>query len=160
MPADLKGVRVFIASPRGLDEERRIFRDTLNAFSQNDAIWRGVSFIPMGWEDALPGSGRPQSKINDDLRRCDFVILVLHDRWGTPPGVTGYTSGTEEEYEVARECLQSDAHPMQDIVVLFKSVDADRLSDPGNELQKVLAFKLALEKNQSMLFGDFHSEGE
>jgi hypothetical protein len=52
----------------------------------------------------LGGTGRPQALINDELRTCDFVFLLLWDRWGTPPQPTGtgsYTSGTEEEFRVA-----------------------------------------------------------
>jgi tetratricopeptide (TPR) repeat protein len=113
----------------------------------------------MGWELTLAGTGRPQALINEEVRACDYMVLVLWDRWGSPPATEGpYTSGTEEEYAVARECLAAAASPMRDIVVLFKGVDTRQLSDPGDQLRKVLAFKRTLEEQKTLLYGTFDSE--
>jgi tetratricopeptide (TPR) repeat protein len=46
---------------------------------------------------------------------------------------------------------------MRDIVVLFKGVGERPLSDPGEELRKVLAFKRTLEEQKSLLYGTFDS---
>ncbi len=86
MTTSLEGVRVFIASPGGLGAERRMFRDALRKHNEIDANQRGVHFIPVGWEDTLGGLGRPQGRINEDIRTCDYMILVFHDRWGSPLG--------------------------------------------------------------------------
>ncbi|MGH8512207.1 MAG: hypothetical protein ACREU8_12730 [Gammaproteobacteria bacterium] len=85
MPDDLKGYRVFKASPSGLSEVRRSFREVIVACNEGDAIHRGAVFIPVGWEDTLPGMGRAQSLINEDVRKCDYFVLVLWNRCGTPP---------------------------------------------------------------------------
>jgi tetratricopeptide (TPR) repeat protein len=157
----LRGVRVFIASPGGLDTERSSFRRVISDFNEDDGYERGVSFIPVGWELARPGIGRPQEKINEDVRRSDYVVLVLGDRWGSPPSAGGtYTSGTEEEYNVARECIAEPTAPMRDILVLFKGVDPKQLSDPGPQLKRVLAFKKQLEKEKSLLFQTFDTKEE
>lgn len=157
----LRGIRVFIASPGGLDAERTSFRKVISDFNEDDGYDRGVSFIPVGWELARPGVGRPQEKINEDVRRCDYVVLVLGDRWGSPPSLGGsYTSGTEEEYNVARECIAQHDMPMRDILVLFKGVDPKQLSDPGPQLSRVLAFKKQLEKEKSLLFQTFDTPDE
>jgi tetratricopeptide (TPR) repeat protein len=161
MPLQLKGLKVFIASPGGLDAERKIFRNTLLEFNEDDAHERGVSFIPTGWEDTLAGVGRPQEIINEEVRKCDYMVLVLWDRWGTPPAAAGrYTSGTEEEYNVARKCLAAAGRPMRDIIVLFKGVDTRQLSDPGEQLRKVLSFKLKLETEKTLLYSTFDSLDE
>jgi tetratricopeptide (TPR) repeat protein len=161
MPVELRGLRVFIATPGGLNPERQRFREILLRFNEDDAHERGVAFIPVGWELSLAGLGRPQEIINDDVRRSDYLVLVLWDRWGTPPSKGGpYTSGTEEEYNVARECILDETYPMRDIVVLFKGVDPQRLSDPGEQLQKVLSFKQLLEQEKSLLFSTFDSIDE
>ena len=47
---------------------------------------------------------------------------------------------------------------MRDIVVLFKGVEERQLADPGDQLQKVLAFKRQLETEQAILFSNFDSE--
>src|SRR5438046_2882905 len=101
MSHDIRAYRIFIASPGGLADERRRFRDVVHRFNDTDAIPRGVLFIPVGWEDTLGGVGRPQSPINEEVRDCDYFLLMLWDRWGSPPDSEAagrFTSGTEEEY--------------------------------------------------------------
>jgi hypothetical protein len=53
MPTNMS--KIFIASPSGLAEERKAFR--------ND-----------GWEDMLGGIGRPQGILNEDVQKSDFCI--------------------------------------------------------------------------------------
>jgi tetratricopeptide (TPR) repeat protein len=156
MPLDIKGYRVFIASPGGLDEERRAFRDTLAEYNASEAFYDDVQFFPVGWEDTLAGVGRPQALINEDVRKCDFFVLLLWDRWGSDPGGGSvYTSGTEEEFNIALECRREDSQPMRQIVVLFKAVDPRQLSDPGEQLSKVLEFKRTLEIEKQHLYQTF-----
>lgn len=116
MPIDIKGYRVFIASPGGLEAERRAFHATLNAYNESEALHRGALFISTGSENTLGGIGRPQAMINELVRECDYCVLLLCDRWGTrpdKPGCGDYTSGTEEEFHVAMECYQDDDRPMR-----------------------------------------------
>lgn len=156
MASQLTNYRVFIASPGGLESERKIFRDILTSHNDSDAIERGCHFQSIGWEITLGGMGRPQAKINEDLKTCDLFVLVLWDRWGSPTGSDkGYTSGTHEEYMVALECLKDSTLPMRDMVVFFKAVDSRRMSDPGPQLSDVLDFKKSLEKERNLLFETF-----
>ena len=155
MAEDIKQYRVFIATPGGLDKEREGFRDTLRDYNEMDAIQRGVLFWPVGWEETLGGVGRPQSIINDEVRSCDYFVMVLWDRWGSSPHKDGegkYSSGTEEEYHIALECLADKEMPMRQIVVFFKAVDERMLSDPGEQLKKVLEFKKKLETEKTIFF--------
>jgi Tfp pilus assembly protein PilF len=152
--------RIFIASPGGLEDEREDFKEVLQAYNEQDAIERGVIFIPVGWEITPGGVGRPQKLINDDVRRCDYFLMLLWDRWGSPPqaGDAGpYTSGSHEEYGVASECYGDGS--MREIVVLFKDVDPGKLSDPGKELTNVLEFRKRLEQEKSLLFETFDDPG-
>ena len=143
MPRNIVDYRVFIASPGGLDAERREFRRILQKINDQDANDRGVQFTPVGWEHTLSGHGRPQALINEDIRSCDYFVLVLHTKWGTPPGDPGdkYSSGTEEEFECAKKFLADRDLHMRQIVVLFKEVSVDILVDPGEGVRKVLNFK-------------------
>ncbi|WP_369228798.1 DUF4062 domain-containing protein [Candidatus Entotheonella palauensis] len=76
--------KVFIASPSGLEDERKAFRDTIYDYNEFiDEQGRRAVFKPVGWEDTLGGAGRPQSVINEDIAACDYFILLLWDRWGS-----------------------------------------------------------------------------
>ncbi len=147
--------RVFIASPGGLVSERQAFRDAINAYNEMDAISRGVMFMPVGWEQTLPGMGRPQSLINDDLKDCDYFILILWDRWGSPSGDQNYTSATSEEYDIAHGCWQDPGHCLREIAAFFKAVEPRQMSDPGEQLRNVLDFRRRLEQTKELLFGTF-----
>jgi tetratricopeptide (TPR) repeat protein len=155
MPIDLKGYRIFIATPGGLEPERSSFRQVIGEYNDTDALRRGVMFFPVGWEATLGGVGRPQTLINKDLRECDYFVLVLWDRWGSPTGRVpeeGYTSGTEEEYAEALDCLAGADCPMRQVIVFFKAVEERKLSDPGEQLRRVLEFKAKLEREKRLLF--------
>lgn len=163
MPQQLTGLRVFIASPRGLDEERKAFHKALLDYNERDAHRRNVSLIPVGWEITLGGVGRPQSLINEDLRKCDYFVLLLWDRWGSPTTDETnpkYKSGSHEEYCVARECFDDPDAPMQNVVVFFKAVEPRQRSDPGPELQQVLDFQTELQQHKESLYHSFSTPAE
>lgn len=156
MTTALTGFRIFIASPGGLGEIRKAFRVAVENYNAEDAIRRGVVFIPVGWEATLGGMGRPQAIINRELEECDALLLVLHDRWGSDPGAAdGSSSGTEEEFRLARVCHADEDKQMREIQVFFRSVDPGRMADPGPQLQKVLDFKAELERERQLMFYQF-----
>ncbi len=152
--------KIFIASPRGLQDVRTAFRDVIDEYNRADGKHRDVEFEPVGWEDTLPGIGRPQESIDQDVRASDYFVMVLHDRWGTPPDTGGsFTSGTEEEFNIACQCHAGDA-PMRQIVPLFRGVPGPQLADPGRELKKVLKFRKRLERERKFLYGTFDAVEE
>ncbi len=158
MSSPVTKYHVFIATPGGLELERQAFLDTIDSYNKMDAISRDLLFVPVGWEGTLRGEGRPQTLINEDLKQCDYFMLLLWDRWGTPPDKEGqgkFTSGTEEEFHLAKKCYRSDRFPMRQVIVLFKAVDPRQLSDPGEQLKKVLEFKQKLEREKELFFGTF-----
>ena len=156
MPSRLTAYRIFIASPGGLEDERHKFREVVNRYNEVHAIPRGVLFIPVGWDLALAGMGRPQELINQYLRNCDYFVLILSDRWGSKPGKAGkFTSGTEEEYSIARDLYADPDVPMRQLILFFKTVDAAKLANPDRQLKKVLKFKKKLETEKSLLFYDY-----
>lgn len=158
MPSSLTGYRIFIASPGGLQEVRQAFRDIIEKYNTEDAMRRGVVFIPVGWEHTLGGVGRPQAIINRELDECDALVLVLHDRWGTNAGTPEGRSGTEEEYERALQLHGNPQSDMEELLVFFKALETERLSDPGPQLQLVLDFKKKLEQERTLLFHQFETE--
>lgn len=115
MARALTCLRVFIASPGGLQAEREAFRDVIKEYNDSDAVPRGVLLQAVGWEDTFGGIGRPQSIVNDDVRTSDFCALVLWNRWGSKPDRDSgrYDSGTEEEYYLALQCIRDSRSPMR-----------------------------------------------
>jgi len=161
MSEEIALYRVFIASPSGLEPERAAFVKTLEGYNLGEAIPQQAMFFHVRWEDTLAGVGRPQELINQDLDKCDYFVLVLWDRWGTPPGDSEYTSGTEEEYRRAMEHLHDrPQYPLKEIIVFFKNVDDQRRRDPGDQLRKVLDFRKRVEDAHLLLYYTFDDTAE
>ncbi len=159
MTISLSGRRIFLASPGDLATERKLCRDIVRKFNEEQANETGVHFMVRGWEGVPPGLGRPQGKINPHLDECDFMVLILGLRWGSPPAIDGpYSSGTEEEFGRCIELLASADAVMRDLAVIFKTIDPERLQDAGPQLEKVINFRSRLEKSKALLFATYDSE--
>lgn len=163
MPELLTQYKVFIASPSGLEEERKAFRDALREYNEMDAERRKVTFKPVGWEVMLGKMVRPQSLINEEIRQCDYFVLLLCDRWGSrpdAPGKDGYSSACEEEFELAVKYAKDEKEFMREIIVFFKGVDPKMLADPGDQLKKVMDFKKKLENGKKHFLMTFDKQDE
>jgi len=161
MTINLKGVQVFIATPGGLDEERRIFQELLQRHHTDSAGTTGVTFVARGHEQAFAGVGRPQEVINAQVRESDYLIVVFWDRWGQATSADSkYTSGTEEEFEVGLECLRDPEAPMRDILVLFRKADDRQINDPGDQFKLVQAFRTRLERERILLYRQYSTPNE
>ncbi|TNJ36790.1 tetratricopeptide repeat protein [Chlorobaculum thiosulfatiphilum] len=150
-------IRVFIASPGDLVEERRKFRDAITVLNIGFGDGANVEFIPLGWEDTLASTGRrSQGVINQDIDACDVFILTMHRRWGQyAPDAAPYSSYTEEEFHRALERWKKSGSP--EIFVFFKRVDAASEADPGVQLSKVIKFRQHLEETRQILYRYFDS---
>lgn len=152
-------VKVFLASPGDLSEERRAAKGVVDEFNITWAEQLGYQVQLVGWEDTLSVWGRPQETINRDLVQCELFIGLMWKKWGTPPSESGpYTSGFEEEFRTSAERRKSLGRP--EISLFFKSVPEDLLADPGDELKKVLAFRSELISSKEILFQNFSDIAE
>ena len=153
MTHQIKVLRVFLASPSDLEAERKATKEIVERF--NHTIREiGWAVELLGWEDRLPGYGRPQAQINEDVDACDLFLGVLWRRWGSPSGK--FQSGFEEEFERAVVRRRKSESP--EIWIYFKRVD--RTSDPGDQLRQVLAFRKKLEQERELLFQQFDDTSE
>ncbi len=147
---NLEVKRIFIASPGDLNEERQLFPEILEKVNRIKAKSMGMLLEPVGWEDTLPGSGRrPQEMINEDLKTCDLIVMLLWKRWGSETGK--YSSGFEEEYELA--CSEE-----KEIWLYFRSIPDDMLADAGPQLKKVLKFRDKIEKDKKIFYKRYEDE--
>lgn len=147
----MKRLKVFLASPSDLREERKIVKAVVERV--NTIIGRKVDwYIELyGWEDTLPGFSRPQALINKDVDACDLFLGMLWQRWGEPTGK--FSSGFEEEF--IRACEMRKKTNSTEIWLFFKSVEDNRLKDPGEQLSKVIKFKKEQEEKKELLFKEF-----
>lgn len=93
-------VKVMIASPGDVANERRIAWDTVHEWNAVHSEDRETVLMPITWEThASPAMGsRAQEIINKQiLRDSDLLIAIFWTRLGTPTGVAD--SGTVEEIE-------------------------------------------------------------
>lgn len=140
MSESRKIIRVFLASPGDLQDERKAAKAVVDEFNKLWADDLGYHVELVGWEDTISQYGRPQGTINQDLARCELVIGMIWKRWGTPPSKTGpFSSGFEEEFETSIASRREVGRP--ELALFFKAVDKELLRDPGEELKKVLTFK-------------------
>lgn len=152
MDHQIRLFRLFIASPSDLGDERRAAREIVEDLN---AIWSKETDLRielLGWEDTLPGTGRPQALINADLDKADLFIGCLWQKMGSPSGITGKT-GFEEEFERALARNKGDGTP--EMWLFLKEVDAVRAADPGEQLRRVLEFKKEQEQAKHLLFKEF-----
>jgi hypothetical protein len=152
MEQEITVFRMFIASPNDLADERKALRDIVNQINEifsRETNWR---IELLGWEDTMPGGGRPQDLINIDVDKADLFIGCLWRRWGTPAGKHGRT-GFEEEFERAWDRREKTSAP--DIWLFFKEVSEEEQKDPGDQLKKVLAFRKSEESAKRLLFQQF-----
>ena len=153
-------IPVFIGSPSGLEAERTMFRDVIDELNRDHSRHWGCMLEPVGWEETLPGRGRPQALINQELDRCEYFIGVMYDHWGSQTASENpkYTSGFEEEFERAKGHVSSGK--MNDMAVYFKEVPPERLRDPGDSLKRVLAFKEDCFSKRDALYKEYSSEAD
>jgi|GEM_PF-3244956 tetratricopeptide (TPR) repeat protein len=149
MGTDLHNYRVFISSPVGMESERRAVHEAIVAFNQDEAVPRGVLFVPVGWQLTPGGATRPQSLIDEDIRTCDYFILLLHDRWRPRAHERAHVglpeNDAEEEFELALDCLRDPAAPMRQLLLCFKPPSPEQLAAMTHQLKQVLDFKRSVE---------------
>ena len=140
MAGNRKVISFFLASPGDLILERKIAKQVADELNSMLSLKFNVHIELVGWEDTVSSAGRPQEIINRDLQRCDVFIGLLWKRWGSAPdNESKYESGFEEEFTIATTGNKRNKKPL--ISLFFKKIDTPALSDPGEQLQKVIKFR-------------------
>ncbi len=100
MPFTANVIRVLIASPSDLVDERRVAINTVYEWNAQHAEAESVVLLPVAWEThATPRTGvRPQQAINEQIvDKSDILVGMFWTKLGTSTGVA--PSGTVEEIE-------------------------------------------------------------
>jgi hypothetical protein len=134
MPVTFKKLRIFLASPSDVANERAKVQtvvDTLKPLA--DQV--GLTLEVVGWEHAVPDMKRPQQVIFDQLKPAswDVFIGILWHRFGSPTGTNDqlagkeHWSGTEEEFRTVYEWWQKYNKPRIMMYRCIRPVDPERL---------------------------------
>lgn len=150
--------RIFIASPSDTSNERLLIRDIVHSCSDVNRLKHLPLLEPVGYEEVTGSLGRPQTVINEELKKCDYSIVVFKHDWGTEPGELQpgmrqcYTSGTEEELFTCLLAVQNSEEKMKDTLVVFMpSTDRDPQID---------ALQLQIKEKHCLLYETPTSEAD
>ena len=144
--------RVFIATPSDLTDERKIIKKVVDRLNVVFGKETDVLLELLGWEDTLPGGGRPQGLINADLDKADLFIGCVWKKMGSASG-SGDMTGFEEEFHRANDRFSRSGSPER--WLFFKEIAADLLIDPGVQLARVLEFRKSQIAAKELLFKEF-----
>lgn len=119
-------LRVFLASPGDVGEERKIARDVIETLPKDPLLRDKVAVDVVSWDGpggaAMEASMTPQEAIKQGLRRpsgCDITLVILWSRMGTvlpanwevKADGSPYRSGTEWEYLDALQAAEKTGRP-------------------------------------------------
>lgn len=146
-----KPLKIFLASPGDVIQERKQFAEIINEVNNIKAHKSGFHLEYVGWENTLPGVGRPQELINSELAECNLFILLFWEKWGTPSGEI-YSSGTEEEYYIALESFKKYGYPQ--MWLFFKSQEHQSLRI-DDDIYKINQFRNKVEENREVFYKSY-----
>ena len=140
MPKTATVLRIFVASPSDVSEERQRLEDVVESLNCGFAA-KGVQLKLVRWErDASPRLGEDaQSVINKQLLAdYDIFVGIMWKTVGTP--TKRAESGTIEEFENALERFQEDSSVV--VMMYFKNAPPSSMEqiDP-DQLKKVNEFR-------------------
>lgn len=129
-------LRVFIASPGDVHEERLAVVDALSSWNNVFSLPLKTVLSPVRWETHVSPQINvvPQAAINvEALESCDILIAIFGTILGSPNG--RYASGTAEEIEVFRGGLNKNA------MLYFRKVTCGNDIVSQAELTRLIAYR-------------------
>jgi hypothetical protein len=150
----LREIRIFLASPFDVNDERKVVGDIIAELNRTISPDLGIVIHLIRWEDMVPGMGRSTQQVildQADIASSDVFIEVLWNRFGTQTGQAA--SGTEVEFNIAyKACNQ---HGLPRIMLYFCNRPSSLRKDELEQKQRVLAFRDKI-KGQA-LFKEYES---
>jgi hypothetical protein len=143
-------LRVFIASPGDVMQERDLICQILQEWNDRHADEYGYVLQPRRWEThAIPELGdRPQAILNRQiLDDCDILIGIFWTKLGTPTGE--FDSGTVEE-------IERTAKQGKPVVLYFSEIPI--IDVEANEYNRLKVFQAEIQTRG--LYDSYHSHEE
>lgn len=154
MPKTITVLRIFVASPSDLGEERKLLEGVVQELNLTWPQQLGVALELIKWEThAFPGAGTdPQDVINHQLTQdYDILLVMLWSRIGTPTPRS--QSGTLEEFESAYGRWQTDPRLVR-LMVYFKTTPISPDEIDPDQLRLLLEFRKSL-GDRGILYSTF-----
>lgn len=154
MPKTITVLRIFVASPSDLGEERKLLEGVVQELNLTWTQQLGISLELIKWEThAFPSAGTdPQDVINHQLPQdYDILILMLWSRIGTPTPRS--QSGTLEEFENAYERWSSEPRSVR-MMVYFKTTPISPDDIDPDQLRLLKEFRQSL-GDRGILYSTF-----
>jgi hypothetical protein len=130
-------IRVFIASPGDVEEEREKLDEVFAELNRGQARDRGLYLEPIKYEtNTYPSIGRVQQRVFEQIGEFDLLIGLMWARFGTPTGNAG--SGTEEELHEALD--RHKRGTLKDVMWYFR-MDAIPPDSDSKQLGRVQEFR-------------------
>lgn len=117
----IRRLRIFLASPSDVLNERNLFRKVVDEFNEPGGLAEqlNIHIQVLGWEQAVSSMGNAEKVILDQssVSEWDIFIGILWKRFGSPTGnvdkATGlpFNSGTEEEFIEGLSSWQKTGRP-------------------------------------------------
>lgn len=109
-----KKIRVFVASPNDVADEKSRLALVISGLNKGLADHLGVMLEMRDWSDVAPKMGRGQQVIFDQIpvETWDVMIGIFWNRYGMPSGGTKPNeSGTHEEFNAAYDSWKQTGKP-------------------------------------------------
>jgi hypothetical protein len=140
----IRKIRVFVASPSDVKEEREHLSKAVEELNRVIGQEKNIILELVRWEtNVAPDMGRAQAIINRQVGPYDIFIGIMWKRFGTPTGTAD--SGTQEEFDTAFECWKKTRSPR--IMFYFNQAPYTlRTSEEADQVRRVLEFRSQLQK--------------
>jgi hypothetical protein len=154
MPKTITILRIFVASPSDLGEERKLLEGIVQELN---LIWSqqlGISLELIKWEThSFPGAGTdPQDVINHQVPQdYDILLMMLWSRIGTPTPRS--QSGTLEEFESAYDRWRTDRKLVR-LMIYFKTAPISPDDIDPDQLRLLKEFRKSL-SDRGILYSTF-----
>ena len=112
--AKYEKIRIFVASPSDVADERSRLSLVINRLNKGLADHLGVVLEMKEWSDVVPNMGRGQQVIFDQIpvSTWDVMIGILWNKYGMPAGGKNPgESGTHEEFNAAYKSWLETGRP-------------------------------------------------
>ena len=149
-------IKIFIASPGDVDEERGIVTYVINELRKTIGLIQKIELETIKWEThAWPDVGEDaQDVINKEIGSYDVFIGIMWKRFGTP--TKRAQSGTGEEFQRAYNYFLEYGKPK--IMFYFKNTAFYTTdSKDWSQFRKVISFRKRLEK-KGVLFWEYDNQ--